>query len=123
MPDTLFHASTTITCAPLLDPEPQQCEAFVIRRGFDGTATVKVRGANGFKRHPVRQGRSRRVGRAGPDDVLGQGLTAWYRKSEATFSDVLAMVRRVLWAAKYFPHSAPLTRNRSPFPPTIGKPC
>lgn len=31
--------------------------------------------------------------------------TAWYRKSEATFSDVLAMVRRVLWAEKYFPMS------------------
>ena len=31
--------------------------------------------------------------------------TAWYRKSEATFSDVLAMVRRVLWAEKYFPQS------------------
>jgi hypothetical protein len=32
-------------------------------------------------------------------------VTAWYRKSEATFSDVLAMVSRVLWAEKYFPHS------------------
>lgn len=33
-------------------------------------------------------------------------LTAWYRKTEATFSDVLAMVRRTLWAEKYFLHSA-----------------
>ena len=33
-------------------------------------------------------------------------LTAWYRKSETTFSDVLAMVRRALWTEKYFPHSA-----------------
>ena len=33
-------------------------------------------------------------------------LTAWYRKSEATFSDVLAMVRRTLWAEKYFQQSA-----------------
>jgi hypothetical protein len=32
--------------------------------------------------------------------------TAWYRKTEATFSDVLAMVRRTLWAEKYFNHSA-----------------
>ena len=32
-------------------------------------------------------------------------VTAWYRKSEATFSDVLAMVSRVLWAEKYFMHS------------------
>lgn len=42
--------------------------------------------------------------------VLGHPLpirvTAWYRKSEATFSDVLAMVRRMLWAEKYFPQSA-----------------
>ena len=38
--------------------------------------------------------------------LLPLRLTAWYRKSEATFSDVLAMVRRALWAEKYFPHSA-----------------
>ncbi len=41
--------------------------------------------------------------------ALGQALpirvTAWYRKSEVTFSDVLAMVSRVLWAAKYFTNS------------------
>lgn len=41
--------------------------------------------------------------------ALGHALpiraTAWYRKSEATFSDVLAMVCRVLWAEKYFTHS------------------
>lgn len=29
-------------------------------------------------------------------------LTAWYRKTDATFSDVLAMGRRVLGAEKYF---------------------
>jgi hypothetical protein len=37
--------------------------------------------------------------------AMGQALpirvTAWYRKSEATFSDVLALVSRVLWAEKY----------------------
>ena len=32
-------------------------------------------------------------------------VTAWYRKSEATFSDVLAMVSRGLWAEKYFMNS------------------
>lgn len=31
---------------------------------------------------------------------------AWYLKDEATFSDALALVRRVLWAAKYFNPSA-----------------
>ncbi len=28
--------------------------------------------------------------------------TAWYLKTEATFSDVLALVRRAIWAEKYF---------------------
>lgn len=41
--------------------------------------------------------------------AMGQALpiraTAWYRKSEATFSDVLAMVSRILWAGKYFTNS------------------
>jgi hypothetical protein len=41
--------------------------------------------------------------------ALGQALpirvTAWYRKSEVTFSDVLATVSRGLWAAKYFTNS------------------
>ena len=41
--------------------------------------------------------------------TLGQALpirvTARYRKSEATFSDVLAMVSRILWAEKYFTNS------------------
>lgn len=31
---------------------------------------------------------------------------AWYLKEQATFSDVLAYVRRALWAARYFNHSA-----------------
>ena len=31
--------------------------------------------------------------------------TAWYRKTEATFSDVLALVRRAIWAEKYFDKS------------------
>ena len=37
--------------------------------------------------------------------LLPLRVTAWYRKTEATFSDVLAMVSRVLWAEKYFMHS------------------
>ena len=37
--------------------------------------------------------------------VLPIRVTARYRKSEATFSDVLAMVSRVLWAEKYFTNS------------------
>ena len=50
IPGTRFHASATIACMPPFESKPQQCVAFVIRRGFDGTATVEVRGANGLKR-------------------------------------------------------------------------
>jgi hypothetical protein len=51
LPGTRFHASATVACTPPFDSKPQQCEAFVIRRGFDATATVEVRGANGLKRN------------------------------------------------------------------------
>ncbi len=37
---------------------------------------------------------------------VGVRVTAWYVKEDATFSDVLAWVRRALWAAKYFPQSS-----------------
>jgi hypothetical protein len=32
---------------------------------------------------------------------------AWYRKEDATFSDVLAFVRRAIWSRKYFINSTP----------------
>jgi hypothetical protein len=35
-------------------------------------------------------------------DALPLQSTAWYAKSEATFSDVLAWVRRACWACRYF---------------------
>jgi hypothetical protein len=35
-------------------------------------------------------------------DSLPLQSTAWYAKSEATFSDVLAWVRRACWACRYF---------------------
>jgi len=44
IPGTRFHASGAVACTPPFDPKPQKCEAFVIRRGFDGTATVEIRG-------------------------------------------------------------------------------
>ena len=31
---------------------------------------------------------------------------AWYKKSEATFSDVIAFVRRHIWSARYFVNSS-----------------
>ena len=46
IPGTPFHASAKITCVPYIEvfreKKPQDCEAFVIRRGFDGTATVEI---------------------------------------------------------------------------------
>jgi hypothetical protein len=50
IPGTPFHASAKIRCTYYLDPKLRECEAFVIRRGFDGTATVEVRWPN-FKRN------------------------------------------------------------------------
>ena len=43
IPGTRYHASAQVACTPPFDPKPQQCAAFVTRRGFDGTATVEVR--------------------------------------------------------------------------------
>ena len=50
LPGTPFHASASINCVPFLSSELQKCEAFVIRRGFDGTGTVEIRPASGLKR-------------------------------------------------------------------------
>ena len=50
IPGTSFHASAKITCVPFLGTQPQECDAFVIRRGFDGTATVEIPQANSGKR-------------------------------------------------------------------------
>jgi hypothetical protein len=49
-PGTPFHASASVTCVPIYESRVQTCEAFVIRRGFDGTATVEIRPASGLKR-------------------------------------------------------------------------
>ena len=54
IPGTPFHARAPITCVPYIekfrDKKQQQCEAFVIRRGFDGTATVEIPQANSVMR-------------------------------------------------------------------------
>jgi len=43
IPGTPFHASAQVPCSTSIGPAGRRCEAFVIRRGFDGTATVEVR--------------------------------------------------------------------------------
>jgi hypothetical protein len=50
IPGTKFHASAPMACTPPFEIGPQQCEAFVIRRGFDGTASVEVRAPNAMLR-------------------------------------------------------------------------
>ena len=54
IPGTPFHARAPITCVPYIekfrDKKQQQCEAFVIRRGFDGTATVEIPQENSVPR-------------------------------------------------------------------------
>lgn len=44
LPGTRFHASAMVPCKlPYVQPKLQRCEAFVIRHGVDGTATVELR--------------------------------------------------------------------------------
>jgi hypothetical protein len=50
IPGTPFHASAKLACVPPFGFNTRECEAFVIRRGFDGTATVEVRWGEGLKR-------------------------------------------------------------------------
>ncbi|RVT83854.1 META domain-containing protein [Inhella crocodyli] len=49
MPGTRFHASTTVACEPPFT-QTRQCEALVVRRGFDGSATVLLRWDDGSQR-------------------------------------------------------------------------
>jgi hypothetical protein len=51
IPGTPFHASAKIVCSVPYNAKTMECDAFVIRRGFDGTATVEVRWGDGLKRH------------------------------------------------------------------------
>ena len=47
---TPFHASASVKCQPPGTEPGGACQAFVIRRGHDGTATVEVHGVNGLTR-------------------------------------------------------------------------
>jgi hypothetical protein len=42
IPGTPYHASARIRCVPAFETTPRECDAFVIRRGFDGTATIDI---------------------------------------------------------------------------------
>ncbi len=49
VPGTNYHASTTVSCEPAYT-KTRECEALVIRRGHDGTATVELRWDKNWKR-------------------------------------------------------------------------
>lgn len=49
IPGTRYHAKGTVNCAPPYT-KTRECEALVIRRGFDGTATVELRWDQNGKR-------------------------------------------------------------------------
>lgn len=44
MPGTPYHASARIKCVPAFETTQRECDAFVIRRSFDGTATIDIPG-------------------------------------------------------------------------------
>ncbi len=117
---------TPILCTDLEASAEQIIEWFVTRWNIEVTFE-EVRAHLGVETQ--RQWSDRAIGRTTPcllglfslvalmalrlvaDGQLPVAQTAWYRKEQATFSDVLAFVRRRLWAAKYFvdsvstPHS------------------
>jgi hypothetical protein len=45
IPGTSYHASAKIKCIPAFETTPRECDAFVVRRGFDGTATIDIPGS------------------------------------------------------------------------------
>jgi len=47
---TPFHASGNMACTRADNPQLKRCDGYVIRRGYDGTATLEVRWADGLKR-------------------------------------------------------------------------
>jgi hypothetical protein len=54
IPGTPYHASAKIVCVPYIekfrDKKQQECDAFVVRRGFEGTATVEIPQENSVPR-------------------------------------------------------------------------
>lgn len=48
---TPFHASSSVACGRSGNPQPLRCDAYVIRRGFDGSGTVEVNWPGGLKRN------------------------------------------------------------------------
>ena len=45
IPGTSYHASAKIKCVPAFETSSRECDASVIRRGYDGTATLDIPGS------------------------------------------------------------------------------
>jgi hypothetical protein len=56
--------------------------------------------------------------RLNQSDPIPGPATAWYHKVEPTFADCLALVRRLLWRARYVVNSTPEAESM-PFPPEV----
>jgi len=73
IPGTPYHATAAIACAPPPPSDAKTCEAWIVRRGFDGTATVEVRQGYGFRRWILFvAGKPVASDAAGPIAVAGQ---------------------------------------------------
>lgn len=80
VPGTRFHAVATVPCRMLGAAADAPCEAGVIRRGRDGTATVVLRGATGMLRTLLLvQGRPVASDSAQPLSASRQGDTTTVR--------------------------------------------
>ena len=47
VPGTPYHAQAQVKCVPAFESATKDCDAFVLRRSFDGTATVDIPAATG----------------------------------------------------------------------------
>lgn len=54
IPGTRYHARSTTTCEPRYS-QARECEVYVVRRGFDGTATVELRWMGGSDQKAMRR--------------------------------------------------------------------
>lgn len=75
-PGTPFHASAPVPCTLPYQPDVRRCDAFVIRRDFQGNATVEVRGPKDYLRRvlfmqgkPVASDSSRPMTSSRRDDI------------------------------------------------------
>ncbi len=71
---TAYHATAKVSCTLPYQPDVKSCDAGVVRRGNDGTATFEVDRPHGrAAAHPVRAGQAGRRGHDGSGDGHAAG--------------------------------------------------